>query len=73
MCEVLRINNSREAKKSIDQRSVSTTDVKNSAGFMRQTVVINESGLYDMILDSPQSLWRVPAHAEHPLNAADGR
>src|SRR5699024_11444148 len=45
------INNARMAKKRLDQADVSTTDVSDGTQ-NRKTSIINESGLYDVSLDS---------------------
>ena len=51
VCKVLEISNPSMAKKRLDQRSLSTAEVANAAGFMRESAIVNESGLYDVILD----------------------
>lgn len=51
VCNAAGINNARMAKKRLDQADVSTTDVSDGTQ-NRKTSIINESGLYDVILDS---------------------
>ena len=55
VCKVLEIGNPsmvRERLASDNEVSLSTTEVENSRGQMRQSFIVNESGLYDVILDS---------------------
>lgn len=51
VCTAAGINNARMAKKRLDQADVSTTDVSDGTQ-NRKTSIINEAGLYDVILDS---------------------
>lgn len=51
VCNAAGINNARMAKKRLDQADVSTTDVSDGVQ-NRKTTIINEAGLYDVILDS---------------------
>lgn len=52
VCAGAGINNARMVKKRLDQEHVSTTDVLAGDNKMRETAIINEAGLYDVILDS---------------------
>lgn len=52
VCKVLEIANVTDAKNRLDQLDFDTTEVQNSRGQMVKTIIINESGLYDVILDS---------------------
>lgn len=52
VCEVLEISNHRMAKDRLDQDEVSQTDVIDFLGRKQQTNIINESGLYNVILRS---------------------
>lgn len=52
VCKVLGLTNVTEIKKRLDQLDFNTIEVQNSRGQMRQTVCVNESGVYDVILDS---------------------
>lgn len=55
VCKVLEIANPRNVKDRLasdDPASVRTMDAQNSRGQMRETAWVNESGLYDVILDS---------------------
>lgn len=55
VCKVLGIGNVTDTKARLDQLDFDTIEVQNSRGQMRQTVCVNESGLYDVILDSRKS------------------
>lgn len=52
VCKVLGIGNVTDQKKKLDLDSFDSIEVTDSIGRKRQTVVVNESGLYDVILDS---------------------
>lgn len=52
VCTVLGIANSRMAVARVDADGVSTADVIDSLGRTQAASVVNESGLYDLILDS---------------------
>lgn len=52
VCKVLGIGNVTDTKARLDQLDFDSIEVQNSRGQMRQTVCVNESGLYDVILDS---------------------
>ena len=51
VCDVLEMSNARMVKERLNEADVSTTDVR-SGGQNRQMTIVNESGLYDVILDS---------------------
>jgi prophage antirepressor-like protein len=57
VCSALDISNDRMAISRLDERDVSQTDIIDSTGRMQKTNVINESGLYTLILrsDKPQA------------------
>lgn len=52
VCEVLEISNHRMTTDRLDQDEVSQTDVTDALGRKQQTNIINESGLYNVILRS---------------------
>ena len=53
VCKVLEITTSvTRTKERIDQQDVSTTHILDSRGHSRKNFIVNESGLYDVILDS---------------------
>lgn len=60
MCAGAGINNARMVKQRLDQEHVSTTDVLAGDNKMRETAIINEAGLYDVILDSRKPFARSP-------------
>lgn len=51
VCDVLEMSNARMVKERLNEADVSTTDVR-SGGQNRAMTIVNESGLYDVILDS---------------------
>lgn len=51
VCAILEISNERDAYGRLDVADVGTTDVR-SGGQMRAMKIVNESGLYDLVLDS---------------------
>ena len=52
VCNAAGIKNQRDVKKRLDQEHVDTTDVLAGDNKMRQTTIISEAGLYDVVLDS---------------------
>ncbi|MFD7247829.1 phage antirepressor [Streptomyces massasporeus] len=58
LCAVLEIANVGNAKKRLDQGNVRQADVPNSAGYMRQTVIVSEAGMYEVVLrsDKPEAV-----------------
>lgn len=52
VCSILDITNVGNALTRLDGLDIRTTDVENSRGSRVQTKIVNESGLYDLILDS---------------------
>lgn len=52
VCKVLEVANVGNAKARLEQDSIRSTDVTDTIGRQRQTTIVNESGLYDVILDS---------------------
>lgn len=52
VCNVLELDNSARVKNRLDVLDVTNSKVENTRGQMVQTNIINESGLYDVILDS---------------------
>ena len=52
VCKVLEIANVGNAKARLDQDDIRTMDVIDSIGRKQKTATVNESGLYDVILDS---------------------
>ena len=52
VCAVLGIANSRDAVTRLDEASVGSIDVPNANGALRRTKIVNEEGLYDLVLDS---------------------
>lgn len=57
-CEVLGIGNAREAVARLDPDDVSQADVIDSLGRSQQTNIVNESGLYELILRSEKPMAR---------------
>jgi prophage antirepressor-like protein len=57
VCSVLDISNDRMVVSRLDERDVSQSDIIDSTGRMQKTNIINESGLYTLILrsDKPQA------------------
>lgn len=57
VCEVLEINNHKMTAQRLDGDEVSQTDLADSLGRQQSTTIINESGLYNVILrsDKPQA------------------
>lgn len=57
VCEILEISNPRMTAQRLDADEVSQTDVIDSMGRQQETTVINESGLYNVILrsDKPEA------------------
>ena len=58
LCGVLDIENSRNVAARLDPLNVRRADVENSRGQMRQTVVVNEAGMYEVIFrsDKPEAV-----------------
>lgn len=52
VCKVLGMTNVTEVKKRLDQHDFNSIEVIDSIGRKQKTVAVNESGLYDVILDS---------------------
>lgn len=57
ICEILNISNSRDTANRLDKDEVGLTDIIDSMGRNQQTTIINESGLYNVILrsDKPEA------------------
>lgn len=57
LCAVLGINNPTMVANRIDDLSLSQTEVQNSRGQMRKTTVVDEAGMYEVILrsDKPEA------------------
>ena len=57
VCKVLEISNHKMTAQRLDADEVSLTDLIDSIGRKQQTTVINESGLYNVILrsDKPEA------------------
>lgn len=60
LCKVLGIVSSSavaDVKKRLDQRTMDSTKVANSAGFQRNTDIVNESGMYEVVIrsDKPEA------------------
>ena len=58
LCVVLGIENSRNVAARLDEVNVRRADVENLRGQMRQTVVVNESGMYEVVIrsDKPEAV-----------------
>ena len=52
VCEVLEIKNNRDVVERLDEDEVDLTDIIDSVGRKQKTTIINESGLYSVILRS---------------------
>lgn len=52
VCKVMELDNVARVKNRLDQLNLTTSKVQNSRGQMRDSAFVNESGLYDVILDS---------------------
>lgn len=52
ICDALDIGNSRDVVRRLDEDCVDTTDVTDNLGRLRQTNVVNEAGLYEVIFMS---------------------
>lgn len=52
ICYILDITNSRDALQRIDQDDVCLTDIMDSVGRNQKTNIINESGLYSLVIQS---------------------
>lgn len=65
VCDVLGIAQPVRAVQGLDDDEVTTTHVTDSLGRNQQTYIINEPGLYSLILRSrkPQARWSYPAVA----------
>lgn len=50
LCTVLGIANPRDVVSRIDSVTVGKTDVENSRGQMRETTIVNESGMYEVVI-----------------------
>jgi len=59
VCEILRLDNSRDAVSRLDQDDVGSTDIMDSLGRMQQTSIINEPGLYTLIFGSRKTEAKV--------------
>lgn len=57
LCLVLDINNSRMVAARLDEGCVSQTDVTDSLGRARQTTIVNEPGMYEVVIrsDKPEA------------------
>lgn len=57
VCEVLEINNHKMTAQRLDVDEVSQTDLTDSLGRQQNTTIVNEAGLYNVILrsDKPQA------------------
>ena len=52
VCDALDLGNNREVVRRLDEDCVSTTDVTDNLGRLRQTNVVTEAGLYEVIFMS---------------------
>ena len=57
ICDALEIGNHREVVRRLDSEDVSQTDVLDNRGVQQKTTVINEAGLYEVIIrsDKPEA------------------
>ena len=57
ICDALEIGNHREVVRRLDSEDVSQTDVLDNRGVQQKTIVINEAGLYEVIIrsDKPEA------------------
>lgn len=58
LCAVLEIANPRDVATRIDPLTVGKTDVQNSRGQMRETTIVNESGMYEVVIRANGELAR---------------
>ena len=58
ICDALEIGNSREVARRLDEDCVSQADVIDNLGRTRQTSVVTEAGLYEVIIrsDKPEAV-----------------
>lgn len=58
LCVVLAISNVGNVADRLDQVNIRRADVENARGQMRQTVVVNESGMYEVVIrsDKPEAV-----------------
>ncbi|WP_255376477.1 BRO family protein, partial [Mycobacterium sp. NS-7484] len=58
LCVVLGIANVGNVADRLDQVNIRRTDVENARGQMRQTVVVNEAGMYEVVIrsDKPEAV-----------------
>jgi len=52
VCKILDIKNSRDASSKLDEDEKNTVAIADSLGGLQETTIINESGLYSLILRS---------------------
>ena len=57
ICDALEIGNPREVARRLDSEDVSQTDVIDNRGVRQKTTVVNEAGLYEVIIrsDKPEA------------------
>lgn len=57
LCEVLEISNARQVRARLDEECVSQADVLDGRGLLRQTTVVDEAGMYEVVLrsDKPEA------------------
>lgn len=57
ICDALDLGNNREVARRLDEDGVDTIDVTDNLGRQRQTNVVNEAGLYEVIIrsDKPEA------------------
>jgi len=60
VCKATGVKNQRDVKKRLDQHDLHSMEVEDSRGHQVQTYVVNEAGLYDVILDSRKPFARSP-------------
>lgn len=58
LCAVLEIANPRDVATRIDPLTVGKTDAENSRGQMRETTIVNESGMYEVVIRANGDLAR---------------
>lgn len=58
VCDALEIGNSREVMRRLDSEDVSQTDILDNRGVQQKTTVVNEPGLYEVIIrsDKPEAV-----------------
>ncbi|MGP5020109.1 BRO-N domain-containing protein, partial [Glutamicibacter arilaitensis] len=59
LCKVLEVGNPSMVAERIDPVTLSKTEVQNSRGQMRETTIVNESGMYEVVIRANGELARI--------------